>query len=335
MTPTQQHLPDLLAQTLTARHHLFDERHEAAFRLFNGFWEGEPALAVDLYGATLLIHNYADPPEAGEALVTAVSHFYRTQLPWLTCIMVKVRRGDTAEARNGRVVWGGEPTRWVREHGVRYALDLRLNRDASLYLDTRHLRRWLMARAHGREVLNTFAYTGSLGVAACAGGAREVIQTDLNKQFLNVGKTSYTLNGFPIDKKKFITRDFWPLMNRFKRENRRFDWVVLDPPFFSSTSKGTVDLTQDMGRLINKVRPLVRHGGQIIAINNALFVSGADYMAALETIMGDGYVSLAELVPVAEDFVGFPHTAVGDAVVDPAPFNHSTKIAVLDIRHTV
>ncbi|MCK7505726.1 MAG: class I SAM-dependent methyltransferase [Desulfobacterales bacterium] len=35
----------------------------------------------------------------------------------------------------------------------------------------------------GRSVLNTFAYTGSLGVAAMAGGAVRVTQTDRNRQF--------------------------------------------------------------------------------------------------------------------------------------------------------
>ena len=328
-------LTNLLQRTLAARHDLglFDERHERAFRLFNGFLEGEPAVAVDLYGRTLLIHNYANPPEAGEALVTAVQSFYLAQLPWLSSVVLKTRRGDQPETRNGRVVWGGQPDRWVREHGVRYALDLLMNRDASLYLDTRALRRWLMANTHGRDVLNTFAYTGSLGVAAYAGGARQVIQTDLNKQFLNVGKTSYTLNGFPIDKKQFMTGDFWPLMNRLKREKRHFDVVILDPPFFSTTKRGTLDLAQDTARLINKVRPLVRHGGQIVAINNALFVSGAEYMAALEAVGADGYVSVGELIPVTADFTGVANTAVGELVCDPAPFNHATKIAVLNVHH--
>jgi len=48
----------------------------------------------------------------------------------------------------------------------------------------------------GETVLNTFAYTGSLGVAAMAGGAAPRVQQDLNRQFLNLAKSSYTLNGF-------------------------------------------------------------------------------------------------------------------------------------------
>ncbi len=40
-----------------------DTRHEAALRIFNGFLEGKPDLAIDLYARTLVIHNYADQPE--------------------------------------------------------------------------------------------------------------------------------------------------------------------------------------------------------------------------------------------------------------------------------
>lgn len=333
-------LPNLLQTTLTAREALFDAKHEVALRLFNGFLEGEPSLAVDLYGRTLLIHDYGEvagqeEQEENERRITAVSQFYREALPWLSCVILKTRRASATkgDARNGQIIWGSDPATWVREHGVRYALDLLMNQDASLYLDTRHLRRWLIERTHGRDVLNTFAYTGSLGVAACAGGAHTVIQTDLNKQFLNVGKTSYTLNGFPIDKKAFITGDFWPLMNRFKREGRQFDMVILDPPFFSTTSKGRVDLARNTAKLINKVRPLVRHGGQIVAINNALFVSGQAYWEALMAVGADGYVTVSELIAVPADFTGYAHTAVGQPITPPTPFNHTTKIAILQVSH--
>jgi len=35
----------LLVKAIQARSHLFDERHESAFRLFNGFYEGNLDLA--------------------------------------------------------------------------------------------------------------------------------------------------------------------------------------------------------------------------------------------------------------------------------------------------
>lgn len=329
---------ELLQRAAAARADLLDERHEGAVRLFNGFLEGWPGLVVELYGKTAVLHNHANPPHAGkEAVATAVSHL-TTTLPWLQAILLKTRRGEIEAARRGEWVWGTavgreNHQREIREHGVRYALDLTLNRDSSFYLDTRTLRRWLIDHMAGKTVLNTFAYTGSLGVAALAGGAARVVHLDLNRTFLNLAKSSYTLNGFAIHKQDFVAGDFWPQVSQLKRAGAQFDCVLLDPPFFSTTDKGTVDLAQNVARLINKVRPLVRDGGQIVAINNALFCSGADYMAALQTVCADGYVTIESLIPVPPDCTGYPETVRGTAVTNPSPFNHSTKIAVLGIRH--
>jgi len=70
----------------------------------------------------------------------------------------------------------------------------------------------------------------------------------------------------------------------------------------------------------------------LIAINNALYVSGKEYLQTLEALCQDGYLKIKELIPVPEDFTGYPETRVGNPITDPAPFNHSTKIAILEVR---
>ena len=321
----------LLKSALRARARLFDERHESAFRLFNGFYEGNPKLAVDVYARTLVIHNYADTSVDGFPVVDAVHNFLRSSLPWLRTVILKTRHAPNPDERRGQVIEGEAADRKIREHGIWYSIDLTMNRDASLYLDTRGLRKWAIDHLGGKTVLNTFAYTGSLGVAASGGGAKRVVHLDLNRKFLNIAKTSYTLNGFPIDKNDFISGDFFPVVSRLKRSGELFDCVVLDPPFFSSTEKGTVDLS-DGKRLINKVRPLVADGGWLVTVNNALFLSGEEYVAMLEELCADGYLRMESIIPVPEDFTGYPETQVGEFVADPAPFNHPTKIVVMKVK---
>jgi len=324
-----------LEKSIAARKLLLasDEKHLSACRLFNGHLESYPELVIDLYGTTALFHNFADPPGDGDQLIQFAQSHIREQLPWLESIVLKERNGVTTEAKQGYLLYGEKlPTR-VRENGIWYAVDLLLNQDASFYLDTRNARHWLAKNSAEQSMLNTFAYTGSLGVAAQAGNASRVVHTDLNRRFLNMAKTSYTLNGYPIHKRDFQTGDFFPQVNRLKRESERFDCVILDPPFFSSTDHGTVDMATDSVRLINKLRPLVKDGGRIIAINNALYLSGADYMNTLQSLCKNGFVEVEEIIPVPEDITGYPHTIQLDPVSDPAPFNHSTKIVVLRIFH--
>ncbi|MCP4416445.1 MAG: SAM-dependent methyltransferase [Chloroflexi bacterium] len=331
----------LLDRAIEARLDLLDGRHETAVRLFNGFLEGCPQLVVDIFGKTAVFYNYASPPEDGMEIVSAAGQLLQEKFSWLQTILVKMRKGSAGEKR-GKVVWEAASSdsvpavcNRIREHDVRYALELQMNQDASFYMDTRNLRRWALDNLSGKEVLNTFAYTSSLGVAAEAGGANRVVHTDLNKQFLNVAKTSYTLNGFSIDKKLFRTGDFWPQMNRFKRAGERFDCVFVDPPFFSTTAGGRVDLNRNMTRILNKIRPLVKHGGHIVAINNALFVSGQAYLAELQALCADGYVEIEQFIPVPADCAGYPHTRSRIPVTDPSPFNHATKIVILKIRHNL
>ncbi len=321
-----------LAQALEARAGLFDAKHEGALRLFAGFYEGNPDLVIDLYARTLVMHNYADPPEAGQTAVLAARDFLLRRLNWITAVVVKARHAADPAQRRGVLIHGARADTRIREHGVRYAVNLLLNRDASFYLDTRNLRAWALGHLRGKTALNTFAYTGSLGAAAMAGGAQRVVHLDANRAFLNLAKETYTLNGFPIHKADFIAGDFWAVTSRMRREGQTFDCVFLDPPFFAAGDGGTVDLQRDAGRLINKARPLVADGGWLVAVNNALFVSGRDYLRTLEDLCADGFMQVEQIIPVPADVTGYPHTLAGAPPVDPAPFNHPTRIAVLRIR---
>ena len=325
-------LENLLNKAIADRGDLFDARHETAFRLFNGFNEGCAELAVDLYATTVVLHDYADPPQQGSPSIQAAQEILRAQLPWLRAGVLKIRNSPRADERQGRLLFGTAPDSRVREDGVWYAIDVCLNRDASFYLDTRNLRQWARHQLRDKTVLNTFAYTGSLGVAAQAGGASRVVHLERNRNFLNVAKTSYTLNGFAIQKPDFLVGDFWTEVSRLKRSGEGFDCVFLDPPLFSQTSKGVVDLVHESARVINKVRPLINNGGYLVTINNAMYVSGREYMGILEQLCGDGYLSVKELIPVPQDFIGHSASQPGEVIADPAPFNHATKIAEVGVR---
>lgn len=306
--------------------------HTSALRLFNGYSEGFPRVAVDLYGTTLVLHDATSKAGDREGMI-ALIEAARAAMPWVTTALWKRRESMSQDERNGTLLFGEEAqlTRKIQEDGVWYTTRLTLNRDASLYLDTAPLRSWAKKTLGGKRVLNAFAYTGSLGVAAQAGGAETVIHTDLNNTFLTVAKDSYALNRFPVEKKNFKAGDFFDLVGRLKRDEALFDCVFIDPPFFSVTEKGRVDLVQDMERVLNKARPLIAHGGWLVAINNGVFVPGADFMKTIDAICASGHISLEQRVDVPEDFTGYADTKQPSLDVSPAPFNHSTKIAILKV----
>ncbi len=333
MTVDTSQLFRLLEPALQARAHLFAEGHATSMRIFNGFYEGCPQLVADIYARTLLLYNYADPPANFQDAILTVQEYLLSSLPWLKTVIVKNRKAKKPSSRNGVITHGETPDRRIYEHGVWYALDLLMNQDASFYLDTRDLRAWLKSSMAGRTVLNTFAYTGSLGIAAKAGGAHRVVFLDLNRKFLNLAKDSYSLNGFPINKADFQVGDFWTYTGKLRRDEERYNCVIIDPPIFSTTKKGTIDLVHRSDRVINKVRPLVTNNGYLVIINNALFVSGSEYIERLNKLCSGGYLSIERLIPVPEDVTGYPDTVYRMPPADPFPFNHPTKIVVLRVKH--
>jgi 23S rRNA (cytosine1962-C5)-methyltransferase len=330
-------LIEALREAVVERFGTLDAAHATALRLFNGFSEGWPGLVCDLYGRTLVLHD----TDKGSSLdighrpqVHAALELLRAELPWLRAGLCKTHHAPTAEGRNGVLLFGElqDLEQHVVEAGVRYAVALMLHRDCGLYLDTRELRAWAKEQLGGKRVLNTFAHTGSLGVAARVAGAATVIHVDRRRAFLDVARASYRLNGLALRGSDFRTSDFFIETSRLRRQQALFDCVFLDPPLFSATPAGRVDLQTSLGRLIDKVRPLVGDGGALVVVNNALWVSGQEQVRVLEESLGDGYIEIETLIPVPPDVVGYRRADPTHWPADPTPFNHPTKIAVLRVR---
>ena len=325
-------IPFLLLMALEKRRSLIAADHTSAFRLFNGFYEGASDLVVDVYGSTLILFINSKGEAESIELAQLARDTLLISLPWIKCVLVKYNHAAEKELRNGVITFGKMPDESIIENGVRYALEPCLNQDASFYIDTRNLRAWLITHSKGLDVLNTFAYTGSLGVAALAGGASRVIQLDRNGRFLNLARQSAMLNHHDLGKMKLTAVDFFVGAGQLKRARNLFDLVILDPPFFSVTEKGLVDQARECHRLINKVRPLVKNEGRIVAINNSLFLEGVEYLRSLEALCQDGFMEIEEIIPVPEDITGYADTVVQKPPVDPAPFNHPTKIVILKVK---
>ena len=319
----------LLNTALGHRIQKLDSKHTGAIRLFNGFFEGNPDFCIDLFGKTILINHYQKTPNPD--LAAYITKWTQQILPFVDCVVLKERYANTPQGKQGTIHFGTEPCQQIAENGVWYKVDLTMNHDASFYLDTRNLREWLKRYSTGKTILNAFAYTGSLGIAALAGGASHVTQLDKSAKFLNLAKESITLNTIEPSRMKIKVDDFFPAISHYKKAGASYDFVLLDPPFFSTTSSGRVDLNSGFVNLINKVRPLIKHNGKLICINNALFVSGAEVMKAIELIFGDGYVSFDQILDVDQSYIGYGEKPSKLLPVDPTPFNHSTKILILNI----
>ena len=82
-------------------------------------------------------------------------------------------------------------------------------------------------------------------------------------------------------------------LERFARQGRRFDAIVLDPPTFSRDEKGRIwRVERDYGRLVEKAAACLAPGGWMLCTTNCRKLSHA----AFRRLVGSGCPS-AQLIP--------------------------------------
>lgn len=313
--PTSDLFSEILPAAFRKREALAADPNNDAYRLFNGFYEGCPLFTIDRYAGTAVIQWMNKKIQPGLSAIGKLCDFCTENIPGNRRVLYKNRY-------SGQNVGSGDPAEeTIREWGVSYKVDLQVNKDCGFYLDSALLRKWLLENSAGKRILNTFAYTGSLGNAAEAGGALSVTQTDINRNYLSSVHST----------QEYIIGDFFRVAASLRRSGRLFDTIILDPPFFANAGRNAkVDQARSAAALINKVRPMAAHQGKIIAVNNALFLSGSDYLKQLESLCGD-CLAVSGIIPVPESFFGFEPISSDSLPADPAPFNHPTKIVILDV----
>ncbi len=310
-------LSDLLTSALDARRALLAELEAEGsdcFRLFHGAVEGRPGLAIDRYGSYLLAQTWREPLDEAD-LATIDARLARPfDLP-----LVWNHRGP-AIGRALPLPEGLPEAPTGRELGLRYELPPRhRGQDPLLFLDLRVGRRLLLGESRGRSVLNLFAYSCGLGVAAAAGGASEVWNVDFSGGALEVGRRNARLNGLQEGPFHYLEQDVLPVIRQLaglsvplrrgkhrsyiRLEARQFDWVLLDPPTWATGPFGAVDILRDYQSLFKPAILATRPGGAVLATHHAAQVRLEDWLDQLERCAekaGRPLDSLEVLMPEAD-----------------------------------
>ena len=113
------------------------------------------------------------------------------------------------------------------ELGIRYEIPSSLQQKTGFYFDQRPLRERLMQLSQGRRVLDTYCYTGSLGIAAARGGASRVLAIEKNAEVVKAGKHCAHLNECD-DRMEFRAGDAADALA--EAANNPYDIVICDPP---------------------------------------------------------------------------------------------------------
>ncbi len=286
-------LKTILATAFHARAELLARLAEEStdcYRLFHGSVEGVSGLTVDRYGDLLLIQSFHHTLTAPE--LSELTDFYAQHLPGLTPVYNDRSQGNSriVNALTEELTALAHAPRIGTELGIRYRIQARhAGQDPWLFLDMRAGRRRIQQDAPGKSVLNLFAYTCGIGIAAAKAGAGFVMNIDFSDSSLLVGRENARLNELAV-RPRFIKSDAFAALRqlsgigqpervRGKRmphfprlEPRQFDLVFLDPPRYAKSPFGVVDLINDYPAVFKPALLCTASGGRLYCCNNVAAV---------------------------------------------------------------
>jgi len=238
-----------------------------ALRLVNAENDDLPGIRADRWGPELVVS--VDSPSLirlGEQL----AEHLQAALPALTGAWLAERRDPRDTERRlpspRRIFGSGPEDVIVEELGLQYEVRPSLGKDAGLFTDMRCNRAWLASTWSGQRVLNLFAHTGAFSVSARAHGAVEVVSVDLSETYLSRARRNFGLNR--LDSGELLVEDSFKALDRFRRQGRRFDRIVVDPPGYSHSADGAWRGEKEWPRLTAACLRVLDPGGWLIAASN-------------------------------------------------------------------
>lgn len=249
-----------------------EQRSTTALRLFNHEGDGDAELAVDLYGDYLVAHLYGPAIEAREPTVLEAlaqlgpAGVYVKRHPVQKNTLVDPRDARFAPAEPALGVPAPVPL-VVRQNQMPIEVNLGDGLRTGIFLDQRDNRMRVRELAAGKRVLNLFAYTGGFSVAALFGAAELAVCVDVSATALQQSKRNVERIGAG-DRHRTLRSDVFDALARLKKRDERFHIVVLDPPSFSTTRSGRLEVKRDYARLVTACLAVLEPEGHLLACVN-------------------------------------------------------------------
>ncbi|MFC0471631.1 class I SAM-dependent rRNA methyltransferase [Halalkalibacter kiskunsagensis] len=253
---------------LDERSSLFSDKQTTAFRVLNGEGDGIGGLTIDYYDGYYVCTWYSegiycfrdDVYNALRRVVTYKGVYEKKRF---------ASKGQYVEDDDFVTGERGEFPLLVKENGITFAVYLNDGPMVGVFLDQRDVRNRIREEyAKGKEVLNTFSYTGAFSVAAALGGATKTTSVDLAKRSHAKTIEQFSVNGLDYEAQDIVVMDVFNYFKYAKKKEKTFDLVILDPPSFARSKKHTFSAAKDYTGLLQDVISITEKNGVIVASTN-------------------------------------------------------------------
>jgi 23S rRNA (cytosine1962-C5)-methyltransferase len=247
-------------------------------------FEGDhlPGLIVDRYGDYLIF----------QILSAGMEHFRDDVIEVLKSHQPKgiiersdekIREKEGLTERKELVFGELPPQGWqVKEHGLKYSVDLWEGHKTGFYIDQSSNRRKLASLPQNDgKVLNCFCYTGGFTLSVLKGGAKKVISVDSSLPALQKCEQNLTLNGYDADEHECIQGDVFDVLKDLQGKET-FDGIILDPPKFASRKQHLKNALKAYRELNVLGMKLLKPGGWLATFTCSGRVTRDEFQTAIE-----------------------------------------------------
>ena len=150
------------------------------------------------------------------------------------------------------------------ENGLKYKINF-TNQNIGIFPDMKKGREYIQEISKDKNVLNLFSYTCAFSIVAINSGALKVVNVDMSKSALTIGRDNHHLNNLDTKKVKFLPYNILKSWSRIKKEGP-YDIIIIDPPSFQ---KGSFAATKDYEKIIKRLDELAKDKCVVLSCLNA------------------------------------------------------------------
>lgn len=266
---------------------LTDNEHTNCYRLVHSEGDNLPGLIIDIYSKTAVVQAQTE----GMALNVKNISEALLKVDGLKIDSV-YNKSSEAMQRMGKdavedgYLFGEKSDEFVLENDSKFYIDWEEGQKTGFFLDQRYNRDLVRQLAKGKNVLNTFCYTGGFSVTALQGGANKVVSVDCSKKAILASEKNLILNGFSAEENPCVAEDAKLFLQNMKKGE--FDLIILDPPAFAKNHRSLHKGLQGYKFINREAITKIKEGGLLFTFSCSQAVDNAQFQsivmaAAIET----------------------------------------------------
>lgn len=291
-----KHFPDDLKnrvrEAFSKREKIIKDGERDNYYLIFGEADRIPGVMVQLFGDTVLVQYYAGFWYALQgflmkAIEGALIAYYPNQ-KFSICLQERTfsQRSKIQKVHFAKIGKPLEPNKIIQEFGVKYNVVIDKNYDFGIYTDMSAIRKKMAPYFEkAQSVLNLYCYTGAYSLFALKSGAKETYSVDLSSKYLNWLDENLALNPDLAGRNHNIEAAAEVAIEKFLKEEKKFSFIICDPPSASSDGKKMNTSYKSYEVLLPKLVRLAEKDGYILVFLNTHNITWKKFETQINSIL--------------------------------------------------